>query len=55
MKTQTGVWMDAQADLSFRWAHGSFCWFCRVAAYMVNPLIFQFAGVSVRRTNCQVS
>ena len=22
------VWVDAKADPSLRWAHGSFCWFC---------------------------
>ena len=25
-------WADAQADLSLRWAHRTFCWFCHVAA-----------------------
>ena len=25
-------WADAQADLSLRWAHRSFCWFCHEAA-----------------------
>ena len=25
----------AQADLSLRWAHRSFCWFCHSAAHMV--------------------
>ena len=25
-------WTDAQADLSLRWAHMSFCWFCCTAA-----------------------
>ena len=25
---------DAQADLSLRWAHRSFGWFCRVAAHL---------------------
>ena len=25
-------WADAQADLSLRWAHRSFCWFCRAVA-----------------------
>ena len=24
-------WADAQADLSLRWPHMSFCWFCRAA------------------------
>ena len=27
-------WADAQADLSLRWAHRSFCWFCRVAVHI---------------------
>ena len=25
-------WADAQAELSLRWAHMPFCWFCHVAA-----------------------
>ena len=25
-------WADAQTDLSLRWAHRSFCWFCRAVA-----------------------
>ena len=25
-------WADAQADLSLRWAHRSFCWFCHAVA-----------------------
>ena len=29
-------WADAQADLSLRWAHRSFCWFCHVAAQLMN-------------------
>ena len=27
-------WVDAEADRSLRWAHRSFCWFCRAAAHM---------------------
>ena len=27
-------WADAQADLSLRWAHMPFCWFCHDAAHM---------------------
>ena len=27
-------WVDAQADLSLRWAHRSFCWFCHEAAHI---------------------
>ena len=29
-------WADAQADLSLRWAHMPFCWFCHAAAKMCN-------------------
>ena len=28
-------WADAQADLSLRWAHRSFCWFCHEAALIM--------------------
>ena len=27
-------WADAQSDLSLRWAHRSFCWFCHTAAQL---------------------
>ena len=27
-------WADAQADLSLRWVHRSFCWFCRAVAHI---------------------
>ena len=27
-------WADAQTDLSLRWAHMPFCWFCHVAAQL---------------------
>ena len=27
-------WADAQADMSLRWEHRSFCWFCHEAAQM---------------------
>ena len=33
-------WTDAQADLSLRWAHMPFCWFCREAAHMMLSLVF---------------
>ena len=29
-------WADAQADLSLRWAHRPFCWFCHEAAHMCS-------------------
>ena len=28
----------AQADLSLRWAHMPFCWFCHVAAHILNGI-----------------
>ena len=28
-------WVDAQFDLSLRWVHMSFCWFCRAVAQMM--------------------
>ena len=34
-------WADAQADLSLRWAHMSFWWFCHAAAQLSNFLIFK--------------
>ena len=27
---------DAQSDLSLRWAHRSFCWFCHAAAHIIT-------------------
>ena len=29
-------WADAQADLSLRWAHMLFCWFCHEMAQIVT-------------------
>ena len=29
-------WADAQVDLSLRWAHMWFCWFCHEAAHLSN-------------------
>ena len=31
-------WADAQADLSLRWAHSHFCWFCHKAAHLITVL-----------------
>ena len=28
-------WADAQADLSLRWVHMPFCWFCHEAAHFI--------------------
>ena len=30
----SSAWADAKADLSIRWAHRTFCWFCPAAAQM---------------------
>ena len=43
-------WADAQADLSLRWAHMPFCWFCHEAAQLVpcilnNIVIIQFLWI----------
>ena len=35
---------DAQADLSFRWAHISFCWFCHAQAQMIPQQILVAVG-----------
>ena len=32
------AWADAQGDLSLRWAHMPFCWFCHEAAH-INQFI----------------
>ena len=37
LSAQRRLWsdlVDAQADLSFRWSHISFCWFCPEAAHL---------------------
>ena len=39
-------WVDAQADLSLRWAHWSFCWFCHAAAHLISCSFF--GQVSIR-------
>ena len=31
-ESEDSAWADAWADLSLRWAHRSFCWFCHVVA-----------------------
>ena len=32
-------WVDAQADLSLRWAHMPLCWFCHEVAQMLISLM----------------
>ena len=29
-----------QADLSLRWVHRSFCWFCHALVHLINSLSF---------------
>ena len=36
LSAQCQDWADAQPDVSLRWAHMSFCWFCRAAAHIMN-------------------
>ena len=37
----TTYWAHAQDGLSLRWAHRSFCWFCRAAAHIIfSPLYY---------------
>ena len=45
-------WADVQADLSLRWAHMPFCWFCHEAAQMSKPMdIVYFCPSVVRVTS----
>ena len=41
-------WADTQTDLSLRWPHGSFCWFCHEAAYIC--LLYYVKGPVARTT-----
>ena len=36
-------WADAQADLSVRWAHMPFCWFCHEVAQMFFSVILELS------------
>ena len=33
-------WADAQIDLSLRWSHMPFCWFCHVAAHLLDFVVW---------------
>ena len=35
-------WADAQADLSVRWVHMPFCWFCHEVAHLCTVMILNF-------------
>ena len=38
--------LDARADLSLRWTHMSFCWFCRVLAHF-KPNAYAVGGRAI--------
>ena len=42
-------WMDTQADLSLRWAHMPFCWYCHEAARLM--LILSISDKILRHLN----
>ena len=48
-------WADAQADLSLRWAHMPFCWFCHDAAHFVIYRNVQAFGPGLQWSSYKVS
>ena len=44
-------WADTQADLSLRWAHMPFCWFCHDAAHLIFSSVTGLNCLS-ENTNC---
>ena len=50
---KTQIRLDAQSDLNFRWAHGSFCLFCRAAAQILFSLLLLFFPFVTYETICQ--
>ena len=47
-------WMDAQADLSLRWVHKPFCWFCHEGAQIWSVLSLCMFGGGVLRMILQL-
>ena len=45
-------WADAQADLSLRWVHMPFCWFCHEAALMVNWDFIDIINIRKKKIQC---
>ena len=43
-------WADAQADLSLRWVHRSFCWFCHEVAHIIVHLNINYHFTLIRFT-----
>ena len=48
-------WADAQADLSFRWAHMPFCWFCHEAAHFMYSSYLSYIAEIVRMKSLLIS
>ena len=42
-------WADAQADLSLRWAHVPFCWFCHEVAHFFIVMVWHRTSTSVKQ------
>ena len=42
---KTLIYADAQADLSLRWEHRSFCWLCRAQAQLIKA-VFEAMGMN---------
>ena len=45
-------WADAPADLSLRWAHRPFCWFCHSAAHVWLWLSLALSWISTLKSLC---
>ena len=46
-------WVDAQTDLSLRWAHMPFCWFCHEAArFSITSLFHKICYDDLRPPHC---
>ena len=48
-------WVDAQVDLSLRWAHMPFLWFCHEAAHLANKrLVLKWSAKLKRIKTCKM-
>ena len=48
LSAQRGLWSDwadSQADLSLRWAHMPYCWFCHVAAHILLIINIEYERI----------
>ena len=58
LSVQRRLWSDGadgQADLSLRWAHMSFCWFCHEAAHLnvIRSWLNLFMNINGLRNSCR--